>query len=262
MNDILSKTEILHNLNMPQKFNIEIFDSIDSTNVYLKELAKKGEKSGTVIIADSQTCGHGRFDRKFHSPKNCGIYMSVLLKPDLAAEQSVLITAATAVAVCDAILALTDQTPQIKWVNDILLNGKKVCGILTEGAINHETLKFDWAVIGIGINVYEPDNSFDNEIKNIATSVLKEKQENFRNKLCAEIINRLTFFCENLENKDFFLAYKEYSAVINKKINVIKNNSIISSATALDIDDNCRLKVQYDDGSTEFLNSGEISIKL
>lgn len=261
MIDILSSKEIIKNISVTQDFNIEVFDEINSTNIYLKELAKKGEKIGTVIIADRQTAGHGRFDRKFYSPKACGIYMSILLKPDLPPEQSVLLTAAAAVAVSDSITALTNLNPKIKWVNDILIDGKKVCGILTEGAINTQTLKLDWAIVGIGINVYVPKNDFDLSIKNIATALLKERQENFRNRLCAEIINRISAFCENLQNKDFLLKYKEYSCVLNQKINVIKND-ISSFATALDIDDECRLKVQYDDGKTEFLNSGEISIRF
>ncbi len=261
MKDTFSRKEILKNLKQSENFKIEVFDSIDSTNIYLKQLAKQNAESGTVIIADSQNGGHGRFDRKFHSPKNCGIYMSILLKPDLPACESVLLTAAAAVAVCDAIISLTNLNPKIKWVNDILINGKKVCGILTEGAINPTTLKLDWAVVGIGINIYTPKDNFDEEIKNIATSLLNTKKENFRNKLTAEILNRLTYFCDNLYNKEFLSKYKEYSAVIGKTINVIKNGTI-SPATALDIDDECRLKVQYDDGKSEILNSGEISIKM
>lgn len=261
MKDILSHEEIIKNLSVSHNINLEIFDEIDSTNIYLKDRAKKGEKIGTIAISDSQNRGHGRFDRKFHSPKNCGIYMSILLKPDLVANQSVLITAAAAVAIIDSITALTNLKPKIKWVNDILVNDKKVCGILTEGAINPNTLKFDWAVVGIGINVYVPENDFEPDIKNIATALLKERKENFRNKLCSEIINRIFSFCDNLENKDFLLKYKEYSLVLNQKINVFKNDTLFP-ATALDIDDECRLKVMYDNGETELLNSGEISIKL
>lgn len=260
MIDILSSREIIKNVCSTQDINIKIFDEIDSTNIYLKDCAKNGEKTG-IIIADSQTAGHGRFQRKFYSPKGCGIYMSILLKPDLPAEQSVMLTVAAAVAVSDAITALTRLNPKIKWVNDILVDGKKVCGILTEGAINTQTLKFDWAIIGIGINVYVPEYGFDPDIKNIATALLKERQENFRNKLCAEIINRVFALSKNLKSKDIISKYKEYSCVLHQKINVIKND-ISSPATALDIDDECQLKVRYEDNKTEFLNSGEISIRF
>ncbi len=258
MKDILCKKEISkHTTN----YNIIVFDEINSTNIYLKQLAKNNAEPHTVIIANTQTSGHGRFDRKFYSPKNCGIYMSILLKPDLDAEKSVLLTAAAAVAVNEAILSLTGKKTEIKWVNDILLEGKKVCGILTEGAINPKTLKFDWAVIGIGINVYTPKNDFCNEIKDIASALSDETQENLRNRLCAEILNNISLYCENLENKDFVTKYKEYSVLKNKRINVIRNGSA-TPATALFIDDDCRLAVRYDNGTQELLNSGEISIKL
>lgn len=261
MEDLLCKEEIVKYLNNPESFNISVFENLDSTNAYLKQLAKSGENSGTVIIADSQTFGHGRFDRKFHSPENSGIYMSVLLKPALPAEQSVMLTAAAAVAVCEAIEALTVRKPKIKWVNDILLNGKKACGILTEGAVNPQTLEFDWAVIGIGINVYTPKDDFSPEIKDIATALLDQKKENFRNRLCAEILNRLNYYCKNLNKNEFIRSYKEYSAFLGEKITVIKNG-IFTPAKAMFIDDNCRLAVSYDDGREELLSSGEISIKL
>lgn len=259
MKDILLEKEISSYTN--NKYNIKVFNKINSTNVYLKQLAKNNAEPHTVLIADTQTSGHGRFDRKFYSPKNSGIYMSVLLKPDLEAEKSVLLTAAAAVAVNEAILSLTGKKTEIKWVNDILLDGKKVCGILTEGAINPKTLKFDWAVIGIGINVYTPENDFCSEIKDIAGALLNEKQKNLRNKLCAEILNNISLYCENLENNSFISKYKEYSRLKNKRISVIKNGTV-TPATALFIDDDCRLAVRYDDESQELLNSGEISIKL
>ncbi len=259
MKDIICETEILKYVN--NKYDIKIFKEINSTNAYLKQLAKSNPKTHTVVIADSQTSGHGRFDRKFYSPKNTGIYMSILLKPDLEAEKSVVLTAAAAVAVNDAIISLTGKKAEIKWVNDILLNGKKVCGILTEGAINPKTLKFDWAIIGIGINVYTPKNDFCSDIKDIAGAILEEPKENFRNRLCAEILNNIDLYCENLENNDFIKKYKEYSAIKNKRINVIRNG-ISTPATALFIDDDCRLAVRYDDESQELLNSGEISIKI
>lgn len=259
MMDALCKTEILKNTKT--SYNLTVLEEIDSTNIHLKQMAKKNAEPHTVIIAESQTSGHGRFNRKFHSPKSSGIYMSVLLKPDLEAEKSVLLTAAAAVAVSDAIISLTGKKVEIKWVNDILLNGKKVCGILTEGAINPKTLKFDWAVIGIGINVYTPENDFCNEIKGIAGAVLDKTEGNFRNRLCAEILNNISYYCDKLENKAFIQKYKEYSAIINKRINVVRNGCT-TPATALFIDDSCRLAVRYDDESQELLISGEISIKI
>ena len=123
----LTKEGILNYLKDEENFNITVLSETESTNSLLKELAKQGAQEGTVIIADSQTGGRGRYDRKFHSPKGCGIYMSILLRPTLPATDSVLITAAAATAVSEAVLKVCGKTTQIKWVNDLLLDNNKIC---------------------------------------------------------------------------------------------------------------------------------------
>ncbi len=256
----LNKEGILSCLKNHSKFDVCVLDTVDSTNNLLKAMAKEGRKEGTVIIADSQTGGRGRYDRKFYSPKGTGIYMSILLKPRLKAKDSVLITAAAAVAVNEAILKLFQKETYIKWVNDLFLNGKKVCGILTEGALNTETLRLNWAVLGIGINVYEPENNFHDEIKNIAGAIESERQPDLRNRLCAEIINRFFYYYEKIEKREFLDIYRQKSCVLGKEIEVLKNENNLK-ATALDIDNDCRLLVSYENGSKEYISSGEISIK-
>ena len=257
----LNKEGILKHLLNPERFDVSVFDTVDSTNNLLKEIAKDKGTEGTVIIADSQTGGRGRYDRKFYSPKGTGIYMSILLKPSLKAHDSVLITAAASVAVNEAVEKCCGKQTGIKWVNDLFLNGKKVCGILTEGSLSIETGGFNWAVLGIGINVYEPDNQFDKEIKDIAGAIEKEKQSDLRNKLCAEIINRFFYYYENLENREFLDSYRKHSVVLGEEITVIKNENNLK-ATALSIDNDCRLLVRYENGEEEYLSSGEISIKI
>ncbi len=257
----LNKEGVLKHLLNPERFEVSVYDTVCSTNDLLKEIAKQQGEEGTVIIADSQTGGRGRYDRKFFSPKGTGIYMSILLKPRLMACDSVLITAAAAVAVNDAVQKHCYKQTGIKWVNDLFLNDKKVCGILTEGSLNAKTGGFNWAVLGIGINVYEPKNKFDKEIKDIAGAIEKEKQKDLRNRLCAETINRFFYYYENLENREFLASYRKSSIVIGKEITVIKNENNIK-AMALDIDNDCRLLVSYNDGSQEYLSSGEISIKM
>lgn len=258
MKDILTKEGILNNLT--EDFNVLLFDEIDSTNLYLKNLARDGADEGTVVIADSQTLGRGRFDRRFHSPKNCGIYMSILLKPTLHPQDAVLITAAAAVAVSQAVEKLSCKKTQIKWVNDVLIDNKKICGILTEGSFKNAD-SFDWAVLGIGINAYTPENGFEEDIKNIATAVFEEKETGLRNLLCAEIINNFWNIYKNMPQKTFLEHYRNHSCVLGKEISVIKNN-VSTYAKALGIDENCRLLVEYTDGTKEFLNSGEISVKI
>lgn len=259
--DRLTTDGIYKLLEKGKDFNISVLDETYSTNAFLKKIAESGGTEGTVVIADSQTGGRGRFTRKFYSPKNCGIYMSILLKPSLASADAVLITAAAATAVAEAIEAVSGKKASIKWVNDIFLNSKKVCGILTEGCLATKNGGFNWAVLGIGINVYEPQNGFDDEIKDIAGAVFKEKQNGLRNRLAAEILNIFSEYYKVLETKSFLNGYRNRSFVIGNRINVIKADKKIP-ALALGIDDKCQLLVEYDDKSREWLCSGEISIKL
>ncbi len=258
--DTLSAQEILKQLKNSDDLCIEIFDELPSTNTYLKEVAKKGFLKNSVAIAKSQTKGKGRQDRRFFSPKDTGIYMSILSKPSLPASKSVLITAAAAVAVSEAIEAICNKSPKIKWVNDLILENKKICGILCEGVINTENSMFDYTVLGIGINLYKPENNFDEEIKDIAGYITQTHIQGLKNRLISEIINRYFYYTSNLENKEFLEKYKKLSCVLGKEITVMKENP--QKALALDIDDNCRLRVKYPCGKTELLYSGEISIKL
>lgn len=245
---------------LENRFSVEVFDKIDSTNLYMKKNFADFSHGGAVI-ADFQESGRGRYKRKFYSPAGCGIYMSVLLRLDLPPEASVLITAAAAVAVCEAIEAFSDKRLEIKWVNDILYNSKKLCGILAESAIDPKSGKIERAVVGIGINAYEPDGGFDSEIAQIAGFVFEERQTGLRNRVCAEIISRLQLYSSELSKKSFLNEYKRRSAVLGKSITVLSEGSY-SEAVAIDIDDSCRLLVEYPDKTREYLNSGEISVRL
>jgi BirA family biotin operon repressor/biotin-[acetyl-CoA-carboxylase] ligase len=211
-------------------------------------MAINGEKEGKVIIALSQSAGRGRYDRKFYSDKG-GIYMSILLRPQRQLNTAIL-TAATAVAVSDAIEEISDQTTQIKWVNDIYFDGKKVCGILTEAVGSH-------IIVGIGINV--STESFPEDIKDIAASVGNELTD--RNVLIASVINNLEKLIEELPQRTFLEEYRELSLVLGKRITYIKNG-IKCDGVAIDVDENGFLTVKKDDGTEEILSSGEISVRL
>lgn len=256
MIDKLFKEKIKEYLN--DDIEILVFDELDSTNSYLKSHIGEASPEFLTVIADSQTLGKGRMSRKFHSPKESGIYISILLKPQIKAENSVLITAAAAVAVNRAIEDLSGKTAKIKWVNDIYIKNKKVCGILTEGSINPNG-SLNYVILGIGINAYTPENNFDDEIKDIAGAVFEKRKENLRNKLIAKVIKNFKEYYNALEDKNFLEYYKKKNLVLGKEITVPKNN-ICLSAKALDIDENCRLLVEYKNGEKEYLSSGEISI--
>ena len=261
-NDILSSYSIKQHLENPH-LDISVFSSVTSTNTILKEMAEQGAKEGTVIIAEEQTAGRGRTGKQFYSPKGTGIYISILLRPDIPAEESLFLTTSAAVATARAIEDVSDKRALIKWVNDIYLEDKKTCGILTEGAFNVETGKLDYAIVGIGINVCIPDGGFPDNIKDIATAIF-DKQTDSINKRSILIANLLDYFMEyykDFKSKSYVKEYIERSMIIGKTITVIAGSKT-SVAKAIDIDKNCRLKVQFEDGTTKWLSSGEVSTKI
>ena len=261
-NDILSSYSIKQHLKNPH-LDISVFSSVTSTNTILKEMAEQGAKEGTVIIAEEQTAGRGRTGKQFYSPKGTGIYISILLRPDIPAEESLFLTTSAAVATARAIEDVSDKRALIKWVNDIYLEDKKTCGILTEGAFNVETGKLDYAIVGIGINVCIPDGGFPDNIKDIATAIF-DKQTDSINKRSILIANLLDYFMEyykDFKSKSYVKEYIERSMIIGQTITVIEGSKT-SVAKAIDIDKNCRLKVQFEDGTTKWLSSGEVSTKI
>lgn len=245
-------------------FDIHTEHTVTSTNTMLKELARSGEKAGYVLIAQEQTAGKGRLGRKFYSPIGTGIYMSVLLRPNMTIEDSLFITTSAAVAVARAIETVSDGkvTPQIKWVNDIFIEGKKVCGILTEASVDFESGGLEYAVLGIGVNITPPNDDFPDEIKDIAASVFSDaKEKNIRNRLAAEILRELEKMSENFYSDDIIKEYRDRSMLIGKKVCALLGNDK-KPCTVLDIDDRARLIVRFDDGEQKALSTGEVSIKL
>ena len=242
--------------------DIILLDNTDSTNNYLKALAENGSAEKTVVIAESQSCGKGRMGRSFFSPKN-GLYMSILLRPQFSAEKSLFITTAAAVAVSDAVEEMSSRKTGIKWVNDIFIDDKKVCGILTEASVDFETGGLYYAVLGIGVNIYHPSDGFPDELKGIAGAVFdKVPQDNeIKQKLTAKIIDNFLNIYYDFENSDFMKKYKQRSCILGKEVFVIKGDHK-TKAVAVDIDDSARLVVKYENGEVETLSSGEVSVKL
>ena len=260
--DILSPAENEKNLTtLKGKLDIEVKETVTSTNALLKEKAALGAPEGTVLIALSQTAGRGRFTRKFFSPADSGIYMSILLRPRIPAESATLITTAAAVAVAEAAEKISGRKTGIKWVNDVLIDGKKICGILTEASLNIESGELDYAIPGIGLNIYEPENGFPDEIKNIAGAILEERGSGNKSRLAAAVLESFFKYYKDISERTYLNSYRERCIVLGKQINVLSSDGT-RPATALDIDENCRLRVKYSDGKEEVLSSGEVSIKI
>ena len=241
---------------------------IDSTNAYLRTQGLDNACEGTCMIAEEQTAGRGRKGRSFYSPNSTGLYLSVLLRPKLSVEDSVLITTAAAVAAVKACEATNDSLNEgdvkIKWVNDLFVRSKKFCGILTEANFSMETHGFDFAVLGIGFNLAPPVGGWPEEIKNIAGSLFEEKSApGSRNKLAANFLNEFLPIYKNLPNVTYLEEYRKRSLAIGKTVKVLEPDGSFKMANVKGIDDRCQLIVVFEGEKEEkILNSGEISIKL
>lgn len=240
---------------------LNIFDSIDSTNNYAKELAAGGTEHGTTVLALQQTGGRGRLGRSFHAPEGTGIYMSIILKAEADFSRALPVTTAASVAVSRAISKVCGKEPEIKWVNDIYLNSKKVCGILAEAVTDPATGLPEAIVVGIGINC--STEGFPEELLEIAGAVEGDYDPQ---QLTAQVINELLELADGLDPADFISEYRNRSMVIGKTVKVYKGgyspDKTGISARVLDIDDNGGLKVIYSSGERETLSSGEISIRI
>lgn len=260
--DILSKEEISNALIDELKgTEIHLLNTVDSTNDYAKMLAKQDAPEYTLVVADTQTHGKGRMGRVFSSPSGTGIYMSFILRPKTSLETAQLITSCVAVAISKAIDTLCNCSSKIKWVNDIFLNDKKISGTLTEGAINFENGSFEYAIVGIGINVRSVKNIFDGELSSIATSIEDETGLKIsRSRLIAEVFNNVYSQLQSIDEKSFIKEYKKRSLIVGKDVIVSENGQEVF-AKAIGIDKTAGLIVQFEDGSTKVLNSGEARIR-
>ena len=262
--DILSAEGIKEHLPdaYKDKANIEVFRTVDSTNNICRVRANEGVGSGYIAIASSQSSGRGRRGRTFYSPADTGVYVSFLLTPEnIHGAEIAKVTTISAVAVCKAIEKLTDKTPKIKWVNDVFVDGHKVCGILSEASYDLEDGKLDCVVVGIGINLYPPRNGFPEALADTAGSVLDAPGQISRNEFVAEILSNFANLYMHENPLEYVKEYRDRSFVIGKDIDVIAPKST-KKARALAINDDCSLKVQFEDGTVQDLKTGEISIRV
>ncbi len=239
-------------------FTIDVKRCVSSTNSVLKQRAES-LVSGYVLLARKQTAGRGRFDRKFFSPKDSGVYFSILTHPS-DIELAKMLTVIAAVSVSRAVESLAFCDAPIKWVNDVYYGGKKCAGILTEAQID-EIGEVKHAVVGIGVNVATPKGGFDKEIADIA-SAINLKIEDAKNKLVALILANFEDLYVNFDKKAVVDEYIERSFIIGKEVEVCKQECDATLATVQAIDENCNLIVKYANDTTETLCAGEVRIKL
>ncbi len=243
---------------------IHLFDTIDSTNRYAKQLASEGCVAPSLVLAHSQSGGRGRLGRDFSSPKG-GIYLSLILDPPSSVPLASLITSAASVATALAIEEVCGISCGIKWVNDLFLNGRKVGGILTEGVLDVESGKLSSMVVGIGINFSTPRQAYPPALRPIVTSLYAKSslvpEEVDASTVVARLVNRLVGYSQALSLRTFLPEYRARSIVLGKEIIILAQKKE-RKALALAIDENAHLVVRTDEGNEEVLSSGEISISL
>ena len=231
-----------------------------STNDDLKALACLGEEAGTVLVAFRQTGGRGRLGRSFYSPDQTGLYLSVLLRPDDAPEDAVFLTPSAAVAATRAIKTVLHREVEVKWVNDLYYQGKKVCGILTEAALTSAADRLEYAVCGIGINLCPPKGGFPEELSAIAGALCDTFDPNLRADLAAAFLNEL-FAVLQSPRSEILEEYRSRCMLIGKKI-TSPTAAFEGIATVLGVDDRAGLVIQREDGLRQTLNGGEVSVRL
>jgi BirA family biotin operon repressor/biotin-[acetyl-CoA-carboxylase] ligase len=214
---------------------IYYFKTIDSTNIYAKKLVKNGIEQGTIVVSDIQNSGRGRKNRSWSSPKG-GLWFSVILYPNIPPQKAMLVTMASSVAVAQGIIETTGLTPMIKWPNDLLINNKKVCGILTE--LDAEMDKINYSIVGIGINV---NNEVDDSLKDVATSLYKLTKANIsRVKLLRSIIKNLDKNYSKLIDKDYSSIRENWiscSDIIGRRVQISDEKSVVDGLVT-DVDEN------------------------
>ena len=249
------------NTNVFGKKKIVYLQETDSTNTRAKILAEEDAPEGTVVIAEKQTKGRGRKGRSWLSPEGDGIYMSVILRPDMPPFEAPRITLLTAVAVAEALLSQVQLPLRIKWPNDILINGKKIAGILTE--ISSEMDIIDYIVVGLGLNVNTPSDHFSGDLKKQSTSVLIETGETFpRVRLVQAFLHWFEKYYEILKKEGFTSVierWHELADIIGRKIRVDGIGKTYSGEV-LNVDDDGVLILKDDNGDTHRIISGDVTL--
>lgn len=257
---ILSAASIERFLTSPE-VHVEFHETIDSTNNRAKALAASGAPQGTLVVADCQTAGRGRQGRPFYSPAGTGVYFTLVLRPSFALGDVSYITSYAAVCTATAMEEIFGVEVQIKWVNDVFVGGHKCCGILTEAAVLPETGGVDYAVIGIGINVAQPQGGFPDEFKGVAQALCPHGTQDgdARARLVARIADLLMVDVDAIPSRPHLESYRAHSLLDGRTVSVYMGTESFT-ATVIGVNDDFTLEVELEDGSRKALASGEVHI--
>lgn len=262
--DTLAQPLVARHLTGRPEGLLHCYEEVDSTNTRALQMALEGAPTGTVVVADRQTHGNGRLGRSFESPAGVGVYLSYLLRPQCDTSALSLLTSYAGLAVCE-VLEEYGLLPTIKWPNDVILDRRKVCGILTKLTSDGETATVNGAVIGIGINVAQRREDFPEELREKATSVREAGKMVPRAELAARVIDRLDdfFLRRNLlraPTDEMIAALRRRSCTVGSRVVVVSPTGS-REAEAIDIAPDAGLMVRYEDGSVATVSSGEVSVR-
>jgi len=239
--------------------DIIFYEEIGSTNDEAKRLAREGKQEGLLILSGSQTAGKGRLSRKWHSPEKSGLYCSLILRPPIPISKISLLTILGGVAVLETIQKETSLLPCLKWPNDVLINGKKVCGILIESACKKCNVEF--AILGIGVNINNKREQFPDELSGSSTSLRIETGKDI---IREKFLSTLMFYLEKKYtsllkkgHKTILQFWRENNDTFGKKVTIYRGTRLIIGL-AKDIDENGNLLVQLKSGDVEKVFSGEL----
>lgn len=243
---------------------IFLYDTLESSNRTAKTLALEGAPHGTMVLAGQQTAGRGRLGRRFESPAGKGVYLSLVLRPSLPMTEAQAVTVSAAVAVCRAVKKLCGLELGIKWVNDLYYNGKKVCGILTEAALDLESGMLDYAVLGLGFNVAAPADGWPEDLRDVAGALYDSSPApGARAALAAAFLNAFWPLYRAGPRSGYLDEYRRRQALTGQRVLVTPRRGTPRAAQVQGIDDECKLVVRFDGESRPAaLNSGEVSVRL
>jgi len=240
---------------------IHHFTKLSSTNNLAKELAMKGVKEGTIIIAETQSRGRGRVGRRWVSPKG-GIWFSTILRPQVSPKDALKLTFMTAVAVAKTVRKTFNLNAEIKWPNDVLINGRKVCGILTEMSTRGNIV--DFVVIGVGINANVDVDALPEYLKGSVTSLEKEmKGEVERESFLRALLEELEHYYKMFERKGFDIILEEWkslSSLLGAYVEILSFDEKIEGL-AIDVDQNGALIIKLKDGPIRKVMSGDVTVR-
>ena len=240
--------------------SIIFLEEVGSTNDYAKDMGASGAPSGSVVIADKQLAGKGRLGRSWDDGEGKDIYMTILLRPEISGEAAARLTLLAGVCVAKVLNEISPKKAAIKWPNDVVMNSKKICGILTESAFIGGTI--DYTVVGIGVNINR--QSFPDELKDKATSLYLENDKLYsREVIIKQILNLFEkYYAEFLENgiASFIDEYRSLCVTLGKTV-AIYENDVSYKAQAIGISDTGALEIVAEDGNRRIIESGEVSVR-